>query len=190
MSKHQAVLLKVFPCLQGCKDSLWRSWTLPKEDFNSGVPVATAKRRSNWESNSEWLHPMSREEPLSKYEMLIRRQTPKQRCLADKGGCWWTSSAEIICTCTWYQRHPSAAGPLIRKRKRGFHRWLDSNPPLRAVLLINLSFAMRLRSHRCVSSFIQREQPENNHGGYAFCEWQRLGWGGGMVRTASSAQPR
>lgn len=130
--------------------------------------------------------------------MLIGRQTLKQCCLTDKEGCWWTSSAEIICTCTWYPRHTAAAGPLIRKRERGFHRWLDSNLPWRAVSLLNLSFAMRLCSHRCVSSFIQREQPGNDHGGYAFREWHRLGWrgssehlwGGGMVRCASSEQPR
>lgn len=108
--------------------------------------------------------------------MLIGRQTLKQCCLTDKEGCWWTSSAEIICTCTWYPRHTAAAGPLIRKRERGFHRWLDSNLPWRAVSLLNLSFAMRLCSHRCVSSFIQREQPGNDHGGYAFREWHRLGW--------------
>lgn len=94
-------------------------------------------------------------------------------------GAWWTSSAEIICACTWYRRHPAAAGPLVRERERGFHRWLDSNPPRRAVSLINLSSAMRLRSHRCVSSFIRREQPEKDHGSYAFPGCQRLGWRGG-----------
>lgn len=93
-------------------------------------------------------------------------------------GAWWTSSAEIICACTWYRRHPAAAGPLVRERERGFHRWLDSNPPRRAVSLINLSSAMRLRSHRCVSSFIRREQPEKDHGSYAFPGCQRLGWRG------------
>lgn len=93
-------------------------------------------------------------------------------------GAWWTSSAEIICACTWYQRHPTAAGPLVRERERGFHRWLDSNLPRRAVLLINLSSAMRLCSHRCVSSFIQREQPEKDHGSYAFHGCQRQGWRG------------
>lgn len=93
-------------------------------------------------------------------------------------GAWWTSSAEIICACTWYQRHPTAASPLVRERERGFHRWLDSNPPRRAVSLINLSSAMRLCSHRCVSSFIQREQPEKDHGSYAFHGCQRPGWRG------------
>lgn len=83
-------------------------------------------------------------------------------------GAWWTSSAEIICACTWYRRHPAAASPLVREKERGFHRWLDSNPPRRAVSLINLSSAMRVCSHRCVSSFIWREQPEKDHGSYAF----------------------
>lgn len=111
-------------------------------------------------------------------------------------GAWWTTSAEIICTCTWYRRHPAAAGPLVRESERGFHTWLDSNPPRRAVLLTNLSSAMRLRSHRCVSSFIQREQPEKDHGGCAFREWHRLGWrgssehrwGGGVVCLLRAAQ--
>lgn len=93
-------------------------------------------------------------------------------------GAWWTSSAEIICACTWDRRHPAAAGPLVRERERGFHRWLDSNPPRRAVLLINLSPTMRLCSHRCVSSFIQREQPEKDHGSYALHGCQRLWWRG------------
>lgn len=64
-------------------------------------------------------------------------------------GAWWTSSAEIICACTWYQRHPTAAGPLVRERERGFYRCLDSNPPRRAVSLINLSSAMRLLTQMC-----------------------------------------
>lgn len=110
-------------------------------------------------------------------------------------GAWWTSSAEIICICTWYRRHPAAAGPLVRERERGFHRWLDSNPPRRAVSLINLSSAMRLCSHRCVSSFIRREQPEKDHGSSAFWGCQRPGWrgsrehqwGGGMLRLLHAA---
>lgn len=73
---------------------------------------------------------------------------------------------------------PTAASPLVRERERGFHRWLDSNLLRRAVLLINLSSAMRLRSHRCVTSFIQREQPEKDHGSYALHGCQRPGWRG------------
>lgn len=87
VSKRQAALLKAFPSLQARKDSLLGSSTLQREDFNSGIPSATAKWRSNRESNSERLHPMSSEAPLSKYEMLIGRQTLKQRCLTDEEGC-------------------------------------------------------------------------------------------------------
>lgn len=120
---------------------------------------------------------MSCEKPLSKHKMLTGRQTLKECCFTDEEG-WWTSSAEIICACTWYQRHPTAAGPLVRERERGFHRWLDSNPARRAVSLINLSSAMRLCSHRCVSSFIQRQQSEKDHGSYAFHGCQQPGWRG------------
>lgn len=86
VSKCQAALPKAFRSLWACKDSLLGSWTLLREDFNSGNSYCYSGEVTK-KSNSEQLHLMSCEKPLSKLEMLIGRQTLKQRCLTDEEGC-------------------------------------------------------------------------------------------------------